>query len=391
MTHDFDTVRSLRGRHIQKYDNIRNAHGHDAPDMIGMGVADMDFTAAPAILQVLRDEIEFGYMGYFTDPLPVSEAVAKWLADRHGWQIDPSWARYTHGVVSGYAGAIEAYSRPGDGVILFSPVYASFFGKIEAMARDVVESPMILRDGQYHMDLETLGTSLKGHEKLVTLCSPHNPGGRLWTADELRALAAFCAEHDLMLISDEIHMDLCFPGARHTPTAVAAPEHLDRLIVLTAASKGFNIAGLETGILIAPHPDVRARVDKVLRARESTPNRFGMLAIREAFGACGDWSDAVRAYLAENFRVFSERMNALPGVSVLPMQSTYLAWADFTGTGMSDDELKDRILHKARVATQPGTWFRTGGSGHQRFNLALPRARLVEALDRIEAAFSDLQ
>ena len=184
---------------------------------------------------------------------------------------------------------------------------------------------------------------------------------------------------------------LTMARARHTPTAVAAPEHLDRLIVLTAASKGFNIAGLETGILIAPHPDVRARVDKVLRARESTPNRLGMLAIREAFGACGDWSDAVRAYLAENFRVFSERMNALPGVSVLPMQSTYLAWADFTGTGMSDDELKDRILHKARVATQPGTWFRTGGSGHERFNLALPRARLVEALDRIEAAFSDLQ
>jgi len=183
---------------------------------------------------------------------------------------------------------------------------------------------------------------------------------------------------------------LTFPGVGFTPTAVAAPDHLDRLVVLTAASKGFNIAGGETGLLLAPDPDLRHTLDRVILDRESSPNRFGMAMTEAAFARSGDWSEAVRAYLAENFRIFADRMNALPGVSVMPMEATYLSWVDFSGLGMRDAELLERVL-AAKVAPNPGTQFGAGGADHLRFNLALPRPTLEEAIQRIEGAFSDLQ
>lgn len=391
MTFDFDDPRPLRGRSTSKYDAIEKSFGYDAPDMIAMWVADMDFAAAPVIRQAMTDEIEYGYMGYFNRPEQVNEAVAAWYERRHGWAMKSAWVRYTHGVISGYADVIDAFSSPGDGVIVFSPVYHAFFRQIEAMGRVAVQSPLVLRDGRFHMDLDALANALKGHEKIVTLCSPHNPGGRIWTTGELRALAEFCARHDLILVSDEIHGDLTFPGQTFTPTAVAAPECLDRLVVLTAASKAFNIAGLETGILIAPDMAVRDRLAPVILDRDSSPNRMGMVAIKAAYSDGDEWLDAVRGYIADNFRLFADRMNALPGVSVMEMEATYLAWADFGGTGMDDAELMDRVLRRAHVAPSPGIQFGKGGLSHLRFNLALPRAKLLEALDRIEDAFSDLQ
>ena len=390
MTYDFDEILPLRGRHVTKYDNIQRVFSADDPDMIPMWVADMDFAASPAIRAAVQAEVDLGYMGYFGDTSRADRAVANWYKSRHGWDVDPRCVRYTHGVVSGFGDVLATYSAPGDAIIVFSPVYHAFFRQAENMGREIVESPLVERDGQFHMDLDALQAALTGREKIVTFCSPHNPGGRLWSADEIKALAAFCAKNDLVLLSDEIHMDLTFPGVDFMPTAVAAPDHLDRLVVLTAASKGFNVAGAETGLLLAPDADVRAKIDKVIADRESSPNRFGMAILCAAFEDSGDWSDAVRAYLAENNRIFTERMRAIPGVSVMEMQSTYLSWVDFSALGMTDEELLERHL-AAKVAPSPGTQFRHGGSGHMRFNLALPRATLLDAIGRIEAAFADLQ
>lgn len=390
MTYDFDKQLSLRGQHVTKYDAIEKVFGVDGKDVIPMWIADMDFAAAPAIKAALQDQVDLGFTGYFGVPDPVNLAIANWYKSRHGWDVDPRWVRYTHGVISGYGDVIAAYSAPGDAVIVFSPVYHAFYRQIEAMGREVVESPLVNRDGRFEMDLEALEAVLTGREKIVTFCSPHNPGGRIWEASEIAALADFCARNELILISDEIHMDLVFPGVDFTPTAVAAPDHLDCIVVLTAASKGFNVAGGETGVLLAPDAGVRGRLDKVILDRESSPNRFGMAIVRAAFEECGDWSDAVRAYLAENFALFAERLNALPGVSVMPMESTYLTWVDFSALGMSDKNLMDRLLG-AKVAPSPGTQFGSGGEGHMRFNLALPRPTLLVAIDRIEKAFADLQ
>ena len=390
MTYDFDEQLPLRGRHVTKYDSIQRVFGVDDPDMIPMWVADMDFAASPAIRAAVQAEVDLGYMGYFGDTSRADRAVANWYKSRHGWDVDPRCVRYTHGVVSGFGDVLATFSEPGDGVIVFAPVYHAFYRQAENMGREIVESPLVKRDGQFYMDLDVLQASLTGREKIVTFCSPHNPGGRIWSVDEIKALAAFCAKNDLILLSDEIHMDLTFPGVGFTPTAVAAPDHLDRLVVLTAASKGFNVAGAETGLLLAPDADVRAKIDKVIADRESSPNRFGMAILCAAFEDSGDWSDAVRAYLAENNRIFTERIGAIPGVSVMEMQSTYLSWVDFSALGMTDEELLERHL-TAKVAPSPGTQFRQGGSGHMRFNLALPRATLLDAIGRIEVAFADLQ
>ena len=390
MVYDFDTPLPLRDIPTSKYGSIRRAYGTDHPDMIPMWVADMDFPAAPPIRAALQAEIDTGFFGYFGDVSQATQSVARWYGGRHGWGAEPSWVRFTHGVVNGFGDVLAAFSEPGDRVIVFSPVYHAFFRQIEAMGRVALESRLVLRDGRYHMDLGALQASLTGREKVLTLCTPHNPGGRLWSEEEIRAVAEFCAANDLILVSDEIHMDLVFPGARFLPTAVAAPLCIDRLVVLSAASKGFNLAGGETGFLLAPDAKVRATLDKVIMDRESSPNRFGMAMTMAAFDECADWSDAVCAYIAENVQLFSDRIGALPGVSVMEMQATYLAWADFSDLGMSDKELLDRVL-EAKVAPNPGTQFRAGGSGHLRFNLALPRATMLKAIERLEAAFADLQ
>lgn len=391
MSYDFDTQHDLRGTHSSKYDGLKRVFGTDDPDVIPMWVADMDFRAAPAILKALQNEIDMGVIGYHTDPSAANNAVATWMRERHGWEVDPSWTRYTHGVISGYGDVIATYSEPGDGVIVFAPVYHAFYRQIEAMDRVVVESQLVQRDGQFFMDLEALEASLSGREKILTFCSPHNPGGRIWSDDEIRALAAFCAKHDLVLISDEIHMDLVFPGAKFVPTAVAAPDCMDRLVVLTAASKGFNIAGAETGVLIAPDAKRRKELDRTILDRESSPNRFGMAMLTAAFAESGDWSDAVRTYIAENYRIFADRIGRIPGADVMDMQSTYLTWVDFSSLGINDAELLKRLVDVAKVAPSPGTAFGNGGSGHLRFNVALPRPTMMLAIERIEAAFDDIQ
>lgn len=390
MSFDFDTPIPIQGHGNAKWDAM-DAVGATADDAIAMWVADMDFAAAPCIREALRADVERGFFGYPCNVPETKQAVSNWMRTRHNWPVDPDWIRFTHGVIAGLGMVLDAFSAPGDGVILFTPVYHSFFGKIRAMDRRVVESEMPLRDGQYHMDLDALETALDGSEKILILCSPHNPGGRLWTAGEIKALADFCERHDLILVSDEIHMDLTFPGARHLPTANAAPGILPRLVVLSAASKSFNIAGGETGFAILADDALRARFDQSFGRMGGTPNRFGLRMISAAYDGGADWMDAVQAYLANNFALWSDRIGALPGVTVMPMHSTYLTWVDFTDTGLSPDELTQRITLDARLAASPGLQFGTGGALHARFNLAMPRALMVEAIERMEKAFSDLQ
>ena len=391
MTFDFDTPLSLRQPHIQKWGTLEDAFGMTSDDAIPMWVADMDFAAAPAIRAVVQDELDRGYFGYFGDRRSVDAAITDWLKTHHGWDLDPSAIRYTHGVVAGFAHCLATLSQPGDGVVLFSPVYHAFYRKARHMGREIVESPLVIRDGQYHMDLDALAASLTGREKILAFCSPHNPGGRVWTADEIRTLVKFCETHDLVMISDEIHMDLTYPGVQHIPTVIAAPSVKNRLITLTAATKGFNIAGIETGLMIVEDDNLRAEVDKVHADRGGSPNRFGMRMTEAAFTHGADWSVALRIYIAQNFAIWRDRIGAIPGVSVMDMQATYLAWVDFSGTGMTPAEVRKRCVDVARIAPSPGRQFGTGGEGWNRFNIAMPRSIMMEAIERMEDAFSDLQ
>ncbi len=388
---DFDEVIDRRRSHSMKWDMMEPAFGVDPSDGLAMWVADMDFRPPPAVMAALTAEVAAGVPGYFGDDAEYRAAIVGWMARRHGWTVDPDTILTTHGLVAAVGFCLQAYSAPGEGVILFTPVYHAFHRIIRANGRRVVESPLVLRDGRYAMDLEALGAQLTGDERVVVFCSPHNPGGRVWSVAEQRALAEFCAKRRLVLVSDEIHHDLVLPGARHVPMTVAAPEFADRVVMLTATTKTFNIAGALTGNAIVPDAELRGRLAAVLAAAGGGPNRFGVLMATAAYAHGDAWVDALVAYLAENVRVFDDGVAGIPGLRSMPLEATYLSWVDFAGTGMEPAEVTARVEGGARIAANHGPAFGTGGESYLRFNLATPRVRVVEAVTRLRAAFRDLQ
>lgn len=391
MSFDFDNPPSLLGTHSAKHDLAGPATGATGDDIIAMWVADMDFTACPAVRDAMQAELDRGVVGYYGDDREIRSAISDWMSGRYGWAVQNDWIFFSHGVVHGLAITLEAYTKPGDGVILFTPVYHAFARKIASKDRRVVECEMPIRDGVYHMDLDALEAQLDGSETMLVFCSPHNPGGRLWHAAEINALADFCLKHDLVLVSDEIHMDLTFPGATHLNTAATAPQAAPKLVTLTAASKAFNIAGGETGFAIVADPDMRAKFARAHTSHGGSPNRYGMVMTTAALQSGEAWLNAVNAYIAENAKVFADGVNKIPGLSVMPMQSTYLSWVDFSGTGMDRVEFSDRVLKDASIAANHGPTFGKGGENYMRFNVATSSKRVQEAVARLARAFGDLQ
>jgi cystathionine beta-lyase len=254
----------------------------------------------------------------------------------------------------------------------------------------MVESPLVLENGRYQMDLVALEARLQGDEKLLLLCSPHNPGGRVWTAAELSDLADFCIKHDLILVSDEVHNDLVMPGHKHVVAPLAMPQAADRLVTMVATSKTFNLAGGMTGSMIIPDDALRKTLAKTHKAAGMSANRFGMVMAEAAYLHGAEWLDQLLIYLDENRKLLSSEMARIPGVTVMPLEATYLCWVDFCGTGMAPAELIDRI-QTAGVAASHGATFGTGGETYMRFNIAAPRQLVAEALKRLHNAFADLQ
>ncbi len=388
---DFDTLITRRGTGSLKWDATTRVSSIDGDDVLPMWVADTDFRVAPVIEEALADMATQGEMAYFSDLDKMRTAVAWWMDTRHGWTIDPDWVMATHGLGNAIALILDAVTEPGDGVVVFTPVYHEFAGRIRAAGRRVVEVPLAVEDGRQTIDFDRAGATLDGSEKLIILSSPHNPGGRVWTKTELAALAAFAEEQDLYVISDEIHHDLVFPGnAFHSMANVT--DIAPRLITITAPSKTFNTAGLRLGQMIVGDAKLRRQMTKTLNARSIQPNMAGVRACEAAYSPDGAaWADAQVAYLDENRRAFDAAVNAIPGVRSTPLEATFLAWVDFSGTGMTEQELVDRVENKARIVVNKGAVFGTGGAGYLRFNIGTQRARIEEAIRRLGDAFSDLQ
>lgn len=390
-TFDFDEIIDRRGTHSLKWDGMAARCGVTADDAIAMWVADMDFRPPPAVNEALARAAAHGVHGYFGDDRDYRAAIRGWMARRHGWEVDAEAIATTHGIVAAFALCLQAFSRPGEGVILFSPVYHAFYRVLKANGRRIVESPLAIEDGRFRMDLDGLAAKLTGDERIIVLCSPHNPGGRVWSREELAELAAFATAHDLVILADEIHHDLVLPGHRHVPFPLAAPDALDRTVMLTATTKTFNIAGALTGNVIIPDPALRRRFAAAHLAAGASPNRFGVLMATAAYETGDAWVDALCAYLADNARVFGEGMNAIPGVRAMPLEGTYLAWVDFAGTGMTPEEFTARVQRDARIAVSLGSTFGMGGESFLRFNLGTRRAVIEAAVDRLRAAFADLR
>ena len=387
----FDTPIDRHGTHSVKWDMMEPIYGVPAEDGIAMWVADMEFRAAEPIQNALRKMLDHGVYGYFGDDRAYLEAICWWMQTRHGWTVDPKSIFTTHGLVNGTGLCVDAFTNPGDGVVLFTPVYHAFARVIAAAGREVVECEMVNRDGRYEMDFDAYDAQMTGNERMLILCSPHNPGGRVWTKGELQAVAAFAKRHDLILVSDEIHHDLVFPGHTHIPMArIEGIE--DRLVMMTATTKTFNIAGSHTGNVIIADPDLRARFAARMAALGLSPNSFGLFMATAAYSPEGAaWVDEVCQYLDGNRKVFDAGMNAIPGLRSMPLESTYLAWVDFSGTGMSREEFTARVEKEAKIAVNHGPSFGKGGDTFLRFNIAAPRAQVVEAVERVQAAFAALQ
>lgn len=392
MRFDFDTIIPRRGTHSSKWDNLEST-GATAEDAIAMWVADMDFIAAPAVTEALREEVERACYGYYAGDHTWREAMAGWLGRRHQWDVDPDWITPTPGIGSALGLILQAYSEEGDAVVVFSPVYHAFFKYIKANGREVFAHKMETVDGAYRMDLERLAETLPGNAKVVFFCSPHNPGGKVWCEEEITALADFCVERDLVLVSDEIHHDLVYPGRDHAVTQKVAPHVVDRLVTCAGATKTFNLAGAHVGGAIIPDENMRKRFRAVCnRSGLLSYSLFGMIATEAAQRDGDAWLDALLPYLQTNRDLFHTGIEkAVPGASAMPLEATYLAWVDFSGTGLPREDFMRRIAEKARIGASPGPVFGPGGETHMRFNFATPRSLVAEALERLDDAFADLR
>lgn len=388
----FDEIIDYRGQHSQKWDMMEPNFGVSPEDGLAMWVADMDFRPPESMVRRVREVADRGIFTYFGDARDYIASIRWWMKTRHGWEVDDRAIFTTHGIVNALAMCLETWSKPGEGVVIFTPVYHAFARIIRANDRQLVECPLAIRDGVHAMDFDAWDAMMTGNERIAILCSPHNPGGRVWTREELQGMADFARRHDLILISDEIHHDLVFPGNRHIAMPLVDPSISDRLVMLSATSKTFNVAGMHCGNAIIHDEALRAAFARRVAQLAISPNSMSMHMTPALYSPAGAaWVDACNDYLAANHRLFLDGVNAIPGLSMMPMQGTYLAWVDFAGTGMDPAEFSARVAKDAKIAASPGPSFGRGGENCLRFNIAMPRVRIEDAVGRMRRAFGDLQ
>lgn len=379
MKYDFDKQISRRGTDSYKWDSVAEE------GVLPLWVADMDFRTAPAITEALRRRVEHGIFGYTRVPDSYYEAVCGWFRRRHGWTIDPAWIIYTSGVVPAVSAVIKALTRKGDKVLVQTPVYNCFFSSIRNNGCEMVSSPLIYADRTFTIDFEDLERKAADPGvKLLLLCNPHNPAGRVWRRDELLRLGEICLRHGVTVVSDEIHCELVFAGHRYTPFALLGEEFLKNSVTCISPSKAFNIAGLQIANIVCADAAMRARIDRAINDNEVCDvNPFGVIATRAAYNEGEEWLTQLLDYLWDNYLYMSSFCaEHLPEFPVARLEGTYLAWQDCRRLGLGSEELEHRLVREARLWLNAGTMYGAEGEGFMRWNLACPRATLEEALGR---------
>lgn len=380
-TFDFDTVINRRGTNSYKWDIVKEE------DVIPLWVADMDFKAAPAILEALKKRVEHGVFGYTLVPDSYYEAIIDWFARRHNWQIDRSWIIYTTGVVPAVSCAIKALTLPGEKVLIQTPDYNCFFSSIKNNGCEVAENELVRRGDSYEVDFEDFERQCADEKTTVfLLCNPHNPAGRVWTKEELERMNDICLTHGVRVISDEIHCELVMPGHRFTPFAAISDACRDNSVVLNSPTKAFNIAGLQIANIICADPAMRRRIDRAVNINEVCDvNPFGVVALQAAYNESEEWLNSLNHYIWGNYLALKEFIaKELPRLEVTRLEGTYLAWVDIKATGLTSDEAYGKLMKEGRVYVNSGTMYgRRAGEGYLRINLACPRATLLEGLKRM--------
>ncbi len=385
LSFDFDTPVSRLGSHSVKYDLRRARFGRE--DVLPLWVADMDFAAPPCVQQALAERAAHPIYGYTLADAGVYQAIMDWQWRRHGWRVEKEWITLLPGVVPGLDLCVRAFTEPGQAVVVQAPVYNPIFEGSERNGRRVVRNPLLWTEGRHAMDFARLDAALTDDARLFVLCNPHNPGGRVWRREELERLGEICARHDLIIVSDEIHADLVFPGNRHLPIAALSPDLAARTLTLNSPGKTFNIAGLNTAYAIIPDPGLRARLHTAVHQLHlEGPNLFGLTALKAAYREGEAWLAELLQYLKGNIDLACGHIDQrLPRVKCGAPESTFLLWLDCRGLDLDDAALRQRLVD-AGLGLSPGTQFGPEGSGFMRLNVGLPRSELASALQRLEDA-----
>ena len=378
MKYNFDELIERRGTNCVKWDESPSS------EVIPLWVADMDFRVAPAIQKALQQRVEHGVFGYNIVPESYYEAVISWFHRRHQWDIQRSWILYTTAVVPAMSCVIKALTMPGEKVLILSPAYNCFFSSIKNNGCEVLESPLKAVGDTFEVDFDDFEEKCADEKTtLFLLCNPHNPSGRVWTKEELQRMYDICKQHGVKVVSDEIHCELIMPGHEFVPFGTVTDDG----VVMNSPSKNFNTAGLQIANIICSHPSWRRRIDRAININEVCDvNPFGIVALQAAYNESEDWIDELNQYLWGNYQLLCDFIGEnIPQWKVCRLEGTYLPWVDISAMGITSQELCDQLLAEAKVWINPGTMYGPQtGEGYVRFNIAIQRSRLLDALQRIK-------
>ncbi|MFC5402786.1 MalY/PatB family protein [Cohnella soli] len=388
MKYDFDKRMDRSGTASYKWDQSEKLFGR--ADILPLWVADMDFEAPKEVVDAIKQRADLGIYGYTFRTQDYFDAVSGWLDRRHGWKIEQEWITSSPGVVPALSLLVLAMTEPGDGIILQSPVYYPFYDVIKMNGRNVVDNALVLENGQYRMDFERLERQAQDGAKMLLLCSPHNPGGRVWKREELERIGEICDKYGVFVVVDEIHHDLVFSGHKHLPYASLSDKFAQHSATCIATSKTFNLAGLQTASVIIPNDEVRRKYNALLKTLSiHMESFFGLTAVVSSYNHGEQWLEQLLVYLEGNLDTLEDFISKrLPQVKVIRPEATYLVWMDCTALSDKPQELKRLMFEEAGVAFSEGSVFGKQGAGYLRVNLACPRSLLLEALEKFANAAS---
>ena len=387
MKYNFDEIIPRRGTNSYKWDSANDA------DILPMWVADMDFRTAPAVTEALKKRVEHGIFGYVRVPDSYYHAVIHWFGRRHNWKIEREWIIYTTGVVPALSAVIKALTNLGDRVLVQTPVYNCFFSSIRNNGCEMISNPLIYEDNTYRIDFDDLEKKAADPKvKLLLLCNPHNPAGRVWSQQELIRIGEICLRNDVWVVSDEIHCELVFPGYTYTPFASLSEEFRMHSVTCTSPSKAFNLAGLQIANIISADADIRRKIDKAININEVCDvNPFGVEALIAAYNEGEEWLEELKSYLFANYQYLRNYFNEhLPDFPVLKLEGTYLVWVDCSVLKKPSEEIVTALLEKEKVWVNEGSMYGEDGDNFIRINIACPRQQLAKGLERLKYAFGQL-
>lgn len=387
-TYNFDEIIDRKHSNCVKYDGYQDIYGADG--LIPLWVADMDFQTPDFVFDAIKERLNHPVLGYFIHSDGFYRSIIQWMERRHQWKVEKDWIYFAPGIVPGLAFLVQAFTAPGDKVLLQTPVYHPFYYVVQNQNRQIVRNSLRLVEDHFEMDYEDLEAKLKAGVKMMILCNPHNPLGRCWNKEELRKLGELCLQYHCLLVSDEIHSDLMMPGYKHTPMAHISEAIAQNTITCMAPSKTFNIAGLATSEIIIPNENLRKQFEKVMYdgVHLFVGNIFGELALEACYAHGEEWLEQLLVYLKKNVDFVQQYIKEnLPEIKTFRHEATYLPWLDFSGFQMSHEELFRKLADRARVALNDGQIFGNEGRCCFRINVACPTSTLERAMEQIRTTF----